>query len=171
MCILPQLRTERGGGEPYALRHAGCFPPQTGRPHECPPPSCSGRTREGFTDSPAKESYFHVPPGQHLADAPHFGQVAFDVQNLLFCRNRVQLRVPVSVWRQRLKTSHRTVRAAPRSNACGGQSPPPWLPATACPRPDPAVGLRPSSSEQGWEARLPGFQCKASAAAPLFPAL
>lgn len=68
-------------------------------PHPILPPSPEGKQCEGFKNSPAEKSHFHVPPGQHLADAPHFGQVAFDVQNLLFCRNGVQFCIPVGVWR------------------------------------------------------------------------
>lgn len=64
------------------------------------PPTQPRRKRCEDENSPAKESHLHVPPGQHLADAPHFGQVAFDVQNLLFGRNGVQLCIPVGVWRR-----------------------------------------------------------------------
>lgn len=92
------------------------------RPHMCPPPSRPGRRRDGVTDSPAEKSHFHVPPGQHLADAPHFGQVAFDVHNLFLCRNGVQFCIPVGVCRWRLNRGHRSVRGRP--------SPQPQLPAT-----------------------------------------
>ena len=47
--------------------------------------------------SPAEKSHLHVSPGQYLADTPDFGQIPFDVQDLLFCSDWVQFCIPVRV--------------------------------------------------------------------------
>lgn len=62
-----------------------------------PSPHSNHRPGRASKYSPAEKSHLHVPPGQDLADTPDFGQIPFDVQDLLFCSNWVQLCIPVGV--------------------------------------------------------------------------
>ena len=116
MSTLQLLNIKKLKGERRILWCAACFPAlgwSDPAQRACLPPSQLGRKKAwGLRDSPAEKSHLHVPPGQHLTDAPHFGQVTFDVQNLFFCRNWVQFCIPVGFCRCRLKTVQPTVRVS-----------------------------------------------------------
>ena len=153
MSILPLLNIKKLKGERQILWCAACFPAlgwSDPVQRACLPLSQLGRKKAwGLRDSPAEKSHLHVPPGQHLTDAPHFGQVTFDVQNLFFCRNWVQFCIPVGFCRCRLKTVQPTIRV-PESQS-GWRNPPPQ---------DPVPQLEVQTPVGPSAIKTAGFQCK-----------